>query len=136
MTKEEFSLYLKEIDGIYDWKGRKLTNPFSFGVKQGWFEILRDLFNELIELGWDKHLYYIKEKFGGLRVALGKDNLDSLPEGTTQIITKYENLSYTICEECGDIGELRSGDWLKTLCDEHSNGREPFDKEQFKRLGL
>jgi hypothetical protein len=42
------------------------------------------------------------------------------------VIDKYENLSYKTCEICGKEGVLRKGSWLKTLCDEHANGSEPF----------
>ncbi len=34
-----------------------------------------------------------------------------------QIISKYEKLSSTVCETCGEPGQLRQGGWLATLCD-------------------
>ena len=57
----------------------------------------------------------IKQKFGGLRfyVAYADDSLEAA-------IMDAENLSYSICEVCGNPGRLRDGSWLFTLCDEHA----------------
>lgn len=56
----------------------------------------------------------IKEKFGGLRFYCNGGS-----EGTHGMISLAEDLSYGICEECGNRGERRSGGWIRTLCDEH-----------------
>ena len=55
----------------------------------------------------------VKEKFGGLRfyVYVASDEL-------YLAIDDAEELSFTICEECGDPGEPRGGSWIKTQCDE------------------
>lgn len=55
----------------------------------------------------------IKEKYGTLRIYCygGNDEMWDL-------IIKYEELSESICEECGDVGELRDYGWLKTMCDD------------------
>lgn len=54
----------------------------------------------------------IKEKFGGLRfyIASGSEALHTA-------IDDAEDLSYTICEECGEPGTLRPGGWIYTACD-------------------
>jgi len=57
----------------------------------------------------------VKEKFGGLRFYTG-----AASEGLSQAISDAEDLSYTICEVCGDPGRERSGGWIKTLCDRHA----------------
>lgn len=57
----------------------------------------------------------IKEKFGVLRVYL-----DHADERIVALTDTAETLSKTTCEECGAPGQLRSGGWLKTLCDEHA----------------
>lgn len=57
----------------------------------------------------------IKEKWGGLRFYVGpasKDLCDAIDEA--------EKRSFTICEECGEQGKVRSGGWVRTLCDEHA----------------
>ena len=35
------------------------------------------------------------------------------------------------CEECGASGTLRSGGWIKTLCDHHEAERQQRMKERF-----
>jgi len=60
----------------------------------------------------------IKEKYGQLRfyVHCADDSLYAA-------IDDAEQLSYTICEECGEPGELRTDGWWRTLCDEHEQNR-------------
>ena len=54
----------------------------------------------------------IKEKFGTLRVYM-----NGLDNETTAIINMAEAMCHTTCEECGNIGKIRAGGWVKTLCD-------------------
>jgi len=56
----------------------------------------------------------IKEKFGTLRFYY--DGGDDYISG---MVSLAESLSGLTCEECGSIGERRSGGWIRTLCDEH-----------------
>ena len=56
----------------------------------------------------------IKEKFGTLRFYY--DGGDDYISG---MVTLAESMSGLTCEECGSIGERRSGGWIRTLCDEH-----------------
>jgi hypothetical protein len=119
MKREEFEEYLISIDGVYDWKSLTSTNPSMFGVGEGWFELLKNLIDELISLGWDRHLIQSKEKFGGLCFFI-KNTTQEMRE----VILTYEQMSYSICEECGEEGERRKGGWMKTLCDKHAEERE------------
>lgn len=57
----------------------------------------------------------IKEKFGTLRVYI-----DHADERIMALTDMAEKLSEFTCEKCGAPGELRTGGWLKTLCDEHA----------------
>ena len=118
MKREEFEEYLISIGGVYNWKGINNTNPSCFGVGEGWFELLKNLIDELISLGWSKHIYLSKEKFGGLNFYIQ----DPTPEMREVIIT-YERLSYEICEVCGEKGERRNDVWIKTLCYKHAEER-------------
>lgn len=61
----------------------------------------------------------IKEKFGTLRVYL-----DITDSNIDEIVWFAETMSETTCEECGNIGELRRGSWLKTLCETHADRRD------------
>ena len=115
MNKEQFEEYLISIGGVYSWKGVNHTNPYVFGVGEGWFQLLKNLIDELISLGWDRHMLQSKEKFGGLNFYVKEPT----PEMYDLIIT-YERLSYEICEVCGDHGYPRKLDWIKSLCDKHA----------------
>ena len=119
MNREEFKTYLESIDGVYCWKGIKNINPDMFGVGEGWFGLLKNLIDELLSVGWDKCMTSSKEKFGGLNFYI-----KNLTKDMQDIIFKYEKLSYSTCEQCGDEGILRSGGWVKTLCDKHAEERK------------
>lgn len=58
----------------------------------------------------------VKEKYGGLRVYFngGDDYVDGL-------ISMAENMSYKICETCGNPGKPNEGGWIVTLCDKCRN---------------
>jgi len=118
MNREEFKEYLESIDGVYNWKEINDTNPNMFGVGEGWFQLLKNLIDELLSLGWDRHMITSKEKFGGLNF-----HIKNLTKEMYDIILIYEKLSYGICEECGEEGVLREGGWVKTLCDKHAEER-------------
>jgi hypothetical protein len=118
MNREEFEEYLISIGGVYNWKGVNSTNPSSFGVGEGWFGLLKNIIDQLLVMGWDRHMIQSKEKFGGLDFYI-----KNLTKDMQDIIFKYEKLSYSICEECGEEGVLREGGWVKTLCDKHAEER-------------
>ena len=119
MNKEQFEEYLVSIGGVYSWRGVNHTNPYVFGVGEGWFGLLKNLIDELISLGWDRHMHLSKEKFGGLNFYIKEPT----PE-MQEIILTYEKLSFEICEVCGEKGERRNGGWIKTLCDTHEEKRK------------
>ena len=132
MTSEQFEAYLKDIGGLVngwvrppDGDSSLMTPPpmiFSrafFSIEDGWLQLVHDLIEELIAAGWDKELLQAKEKFG-LRfyIADGSSELH-------QIITKYEVMSRTICEGCGEPGEpgVTKTGWHLTLCKKHWSER-------------
>lgn len=104
-------------------KNKKPRNPFrskiydasSFEISSGWYGLVRALLEELYYAGWDKEICQVKEKFGGLRFYINSGSKEIF-----DIIHKYEKLSYQICEECGEPGKVRSGGWVRTLCDNHA----------------
>lgn len=117
--------YLESIGGLVrTWradKGPIVTSNF-FSVSEGWYDLIKCLIDELIALGWDKKILQVKEKFGGLRFYP-----ETFPDGGHEVCQKYESLSFKTCEKCGNEGQLRSGGWVQTLCDEHAEGRLPFN---------
>lgn len=61
----------------------------------------------------------VKEKFGGLCFYVGGAS-DDLYDA----IKVAESKSLTLCEKCGDPGELRKGAWWQTLCARHAQERD------------
>lgn len=68
----------------------------------------------------------IKEKFGCLRFYYSGGD-----EYISGMVTLAESMSGVTCEECGSIGERRSGGWIRTLCDTHEAERQTKMKERF-----
>lgn len=105
-------------------KDQKPKNPFrsmidtagSFSVGPGWYGLIKSLIEKSIAAGWNKEVCQVKEKFGGLRFYINGASTE-----VHDIISQHEKLSYEICEQCGEPGEVRGGGWIQTLCDKHYN---------------
>ena len=122
MTEQEMNDFLQSIGGLklgYYSDREPITNAGFFECNEGWYQIIKDLIVDLIELGWDKQICQVKEKFGGLRFYI--------TEGSDAVyarISKAENQSYEICEVTGKPGQLRTDlGWIETLCDEEYEKR-------------
>jgi len=123
MNTLEFENYLKSIGGLISGYRTDLS-PITSNIcecSEGWLELIKNLIQELIDIGWNKEIVQIKEKFGGLRFYTGE-----LSQEGQKIITKYENLSYKTCEECGKKGTRRDGSWIRTLCDKHAKENDVY----------
>ena len=81
----------------------------------GWSKLVTKLIEDLFQLGWDGGVLQVKEKFGGLRFYIAAGNKEIWKR-----ITKAENESYEICEQCGEPGELHQTGWWRTLCEKHA----------------
>jgi len=126
MSKDDMNAYLVSIGGLvrsYRKDKGPILDASYLEISSGWYSIVKELIAELINLGWDREVIQVKEKFGGLRFYVS-----TLPEGGINVIKKYQALSNNICEVCGNNGSLRGGGWLKTLCDKHSEGKEALKK--------
>ena len=91
-------------------------------VGAGWADLVRRFYNAREALGTTVGVMQVKEKYGGLRIYT-----DYMHDELDEIITELERESFTICEECGEPGQLRTGSWYRTLCDIHANGRPAAD---------
>lgn len=81
-------------------------------VGEGWRDLVIKCYAACFK--YNVPIYQIKEKFGGLRIYTG-----GAPQKVADIIDQAEQQSYTICEKCGNPGEVReNGRWLFTLCRE------------------
>lgn len=89
-------------------------------VGEGWRELLENLHQELIEVAPDYQLHQVKEKFGGLRFYFDANiKNDAAIERAQDIVDKYEDLSWKVCEITGKPGKVVSRDgWRKVLCPE------------------
>ncbi len=68
----------------------------------------------------------VKEKFGGLRFYY-----DGGDEQITGMVRMAESWASHTCETCGKPGQMRTGGWIRTLCDEHEEERQVKMKERF-----
>src|SRR3990167_7079585 len=89
---------------------------FQGYVNIGWHKILDKLFKNMIDVGWDRKVAQIKEKFGGLRCYIGEGN-DEIYE----LIQQAEDEASKTCEDCGSKKNVKcaspkGGYWLRTLC--------------------
>jgi hypothetical protein len=60
----------------------------------------------------------VKEKFGALRVYLGRED-----PRISALVEFAEYHSSKVCEQCGAPGTLRTDGWMRTLCDAHEAER-------------
>ncbi len=97
---------------------------FGFEVEDGWLPFLEEMSAKLekeIEMyvkqtgDSEDHARaaQVKSKFAGLRFYMD----GNITEPMENIIKEYEKRSHFVCEECGESGMVRSGGWLKVLCD-------------------
>ncbi len=89
-----------------------------FEIGEGWYDIILPVVEYLDQYNKNSSepikLIQVKEKFGTLRIYANKSD-----EELNRLINIAENLSSKTCESCGKDGRIRSGGWIRTLCDEH-----------------
>jgi hypothetical protein len=120
MKKKEMDDFLSSIGGLkngYYSNKPPITDAYFFTVDSGWYPLIKSLIEDLIELGWNKEICQVKEKFGGLRFYINSGS-----ELIFNRIRKAEEESYNICEVTGEPGSLRTDiTWIRTLCDKEWN---------------
>jgi hypothetical protein len=129
MSEEQMNEFLESIGGLkngfYTDRPPIMVANF-FDISEGWYPLVKELIEDLINLGWDKEVCQVKEKFGGLRFYIngGGDEI-------YKRITKAENDSYEVCEITGKTGKLRNDiGWYLTLCDEEYEKRKNRIKDR------
>jgi hypothetical protein len=97
-----------------------------FACGSGWFDLIYALSAKIENINRDLDTpccaAQVKEKFGGLRFYV-----DHATPEIRELITEAEKKSYELCETCGEEGVMRTGPWLRVLCDKHSKGRKPTE---------
>lgn len=120
MNKEQMNEFLQSIGGFkngFNLESNPITDSDFFEVGLGWFPLIKDLITDLIELGWNKEVCQVKEKFGGLRFYINAATSEAHKR-----ISQAEIESMSICEVTGKPGKLRTDiGWYRTLCDEEYN---------------
>jgi hypothetical protein len=130
----EYEVFVKSMEEKYP---KMLADKYGgFAIGKGWWIIVDKLMgqiqwhidNSVKNNKWDLEndktdvrpiipqvtVAQIKEKFGGLRFYY--DGGDEYIHG---LVSMAESWAGIACEECGGIGERRSGGWIRTLCDKH-----------------
>ena len=135
----EYEVFVKSMEEKYP---KMLDGKYGgFAIGKGWWIIVDKLMsqiqwhidNSIKNNKWDLEndktdvrpiipqvtVAQIKEKFGGLRFYYNGG--DSYIHG---LVSMAESWAGIACEECGGIGERRSGGWIRTLCDKHEAERQ------------
>lgn len=92
---------------------------FYIECGKGWYPLIRELHTKLLKIDPDMTVLQIKEKFAGLRFYAAFSDKCQDSEAANKLIYEAEKKSFTICETCGEPGEVRKLGWIKTLCDKH-----------------
>lgn len=97
-----------------------------FECGDGWFALIYRLSQEIelvnraafFSYRASFEFYCAKEKFGTLRFQMDypDDAKDFEVLWVNKLIQEAENMSKTICEYCGEPGELTKGGWIKVRC--------------------
>ena len=118
----------------------KIYSRYSFSVGDGWLPLVQDLIEKSIKLGWNKQLCQAKEKYGGLRFYI-----NGASDEIHDLIEKFEDASFEICEECGSRdGVTQTDGWIYTYCKKCMENYKmefkmkykyfPLSKEQYRAI--
>jgi len=103
---------------------------WGFECQDGWEPLIRELSEKLEKLIVEYKKEYpsaehspramqVKEKYGTLRFYMTTSTAEM-----ESLIDEAESKSAKTCEDCGAIGKLRGGGWLRTLCNKCETERK------------
>ena len=96
----------------------------------GWKPLIQELHASIMAIYPDYEIQQIKEKFGSLRYYIGgvpEEHFDAVHNLINEAVRKAD----TLCEVCGSLGRLASrGSWVKTVCEDHLDGRVFVEYEE------
>lgn len=115
------NVWTGEVPDNYDYSYTELDD-----MPEGWRiafgeSFLEELKTALGDYAPNYRISQIKEKWGGLRwYDFGRT------EEAEKIISKYEQLSETICIVCGKPAVAMTAGWIVPVCAEHLEGKQPY----------
>lgn len=137
----EQTKYEEFVDRMEETYPTMFSEPYGgFAIGEGWWPLVEKLCSSIqSHIDWKFQCFnggtpnvvvkQIKEKLGGLRFYY--EGGDDYVRG---LVDMAESMSYSICEKCGKPGTVRSGGWIRTLCDEHAkeyNQKIVDDNDEF-----
>lgn len=142
MKKELQDKLYKDFPDLYCQKDLSIQEscmPWGIETDDGWFDMIYELSEKIVNIDPECQAVQVKEKFGGLRFYTGQCD-ESTYDRVQDLISEYEEKSYQICEECGITeGVTQTQGWIKTLCPkcmEKRNGVPVETKSVMKRLKI
>jgi hypothetical protein len=133
MNKEEFDKYMcikyPDIFKMRNALPMETGMCWGFCIDGGWYDLVDKLCEDFSAIqratGIMITATQVKEKFGGLRFYIDidynsddKEFCNSWYRIIYDRIYEAEKESFRTCEKCGSYGQIRSGRWIRTLCDE------------------
>jgi hypothetical protein len=87
----------------------------------GWFHLIQELHEHLVDLDPNYVVHQVKEKYGALRFEAGSSSTDpAVQERFSALLDVAERFSKTVCELCSEPGRLSLSDHAdplyKTMC--------------------
>lgn len=95
----------------YDLQKLAVLNGIKLQISRAWYPLVLDLIRELDQLGWDRKVSCIKEKYASLRFYTAHQY--------NEVIEKYTERSEKVCETCGEKGMIRYHGWEYVACRKH-----------------
>ncbi len=93
------------------------SQDFYFSCDDGWFELIKNLSQDITNINQTITAFQVKEKFGALRFYTD----GCLNEKIQELISLAETISFKTCEICGSFGKtINYRNYLKTYCEIHS----------------
>lgn len=136
---QEYEQYAKKMEERFP---KMYSSRYGgFAVGKGWYPLIEQL-SHTIQSHIDHAqkqgkecpqviVQQVKEKFGTLRFYY--QGGDEFIHGAVWLA---ESMTSMLCEQCGGLGERRSGGWVRTLCDQHEAEYQARIEEQARKDGL
>ncbi|MFP4517361.1 MAG: hypothetical protein ACLFNV_11270 [Desulfovibrionales bacterium] len=104
------------------WEGKSYTSRLS-GIRPGWHGLIRETLRRIRETDPDVRIERIEQRNGQLHIHLLAPQSAHVWDIAEEALAR----SSTICEICGQPGEVRHDyGWSHTLCDEHHLGLNQY----------